>query len=180
MSKKQTLQYLDHLKFNDSALLRFVAGFLQLSHMQWGDAPVILSYFRTLITARDAVEQMLETWGRPLSGLTAIEVMKHFIKDDALSAEVLRIMHDYGKPKEQKKPAKLIPDPKEDSESKAAETACCICMTNTKRYMLLPCKHLCMCNGCARKLAIKQQEEGMALECPICRGNATEAVEVFV
>lgn len=40
---------------------------------------------------------------------------------------------------------------------------CIICMANPRDTVILPCRHLCICNGCAETLRYKLNN------CPICR-----------
>ncbi|KAI1733313.1 zinc finger, c3HC4 type (RING finger) domain-containing protein [Ditylenchus destructor] len=40
---------------------------------------------------------------------------------------------------------------------------CIICMANSRDTVILPCRHLCICNGCAETLRYKLNN------CPICR-----------
>ncbi|XP_064634105.1 probable E3 ubiquitin-protein ligase MGRN1 isoform X2 [Lineus longissimus] len=40
---------------------------------------------------------------------------------------------------------------------------CVICMSDTRDTLILPCRHLCLCNGCANNLRYQ------ANNCPICR-----------
>ncbi|KAL3097066.1 hypothetical protein niasHS_002782 [Heterodera schachtii] len=47
------------------------------------------------------------------------------------------------------------------AEENGAE--CIICMANSRDTMILPCRHLCICNGCAETLRYKLNN------CPICR-----------
>uniref|UniRef100_A0A915MBR8 RING-type E3 ubiquitin transferase n=1 Tax=Meloidogyne javanica TaxID=6303 RepID=A0A915MBR8_MELJA len=47
------------------------------------------------------------------------------------------------------------------AEENGAE--CIICMANPRDTMILPCRHLCICNGCAETLRYKLNN------CPICR-----------
>ncbi|XP_065065763.1 probable E3 ubiquitin-protein ligase MGRN1 [Rhopilema esculentum] len=42
-------------------------------------------------------------------------------------------------------------------------TECVICMCDTRDTLILPCRHLCLCNGCANSLRYQ------ASNCPICR-----------
>ena len=42
--------------------------------------------------------------------------------------------------------------------------ACVVCLTDRKDTTVLPCRHLCLCSGCAS--VIKQQSG----KCPVCRG----------
>ncbi|XP_011506152.1 PREDICTED: RING finger protein 157 [Ceratosolen solmsi marchali] len=49
----------------------------------------------------------------------------------------------------------------EDTEDNGAE--CVICMCDVRDTLILPCRHLCLCNGCADSLRYQ------ANNCPICR-----------
>lgn len=46
---------------------------------------------------------------------------------------------------------------------------CVICLETRKCKLLLPCKHLCLCEGCSEKVDA----------CPLCRGNITSQEKVF-
>lgn len=55
---------------------------------------------------------------------------------------------------------------KENAETSLTEengAECIICMANPRDTMILPCRHLCICNGCAETLRYKLNN------CPICR-----------
>lgn len=52
---------------------------------------------------------------------------------------------------------------------------CVICWNDRKTVVLLPCKHLCVCKSCSRKLWNSIQNE----TCPICRNNVDNLLEVF-
>lgn len=49
----------------------------------------------------------------------------------------------------------------EDAEDNGSE--CVICMCDVRDTLILPCRHLCLCNGCADSLRYQ------ANNCPICR-----------
>ncbi|XP_033231298.1 E3 ubiquitin ligase Rnf157 [Belonocnema kinseyi] len=49
----------------------------------------------------------------------------------------------------------------EDTEDNGSE--CVICMCDVRDTLILPCRHLCLCNGCADSLRYQ------ANNCPICR-----------
>ncbi|XP_074600781.1 putative E3 ubiquitin-protein ligase MGRN1 [Brevipalpus obovatus] len=51
--------------------------------------------------------------------------------------------------------------PEDEIEDNGYE--CVICMSETRDTMILPCKHLCLCHGCANSLRYQ------AHNCPICR-----------
>jgi len=56
-------------------------------------------------------------------------------------------------------------EPGADPEALAAvAAACCVCLSAPKTTLLLPCRHLCVCNGCATAVV----ERGSA-KCPLCR-----------
>lgn len=42
-------------------------------------------------------------------------------------------------------------------------TECVICMTNLRDTLILPCRHLCLCNECGEKMKTEQSK------CPMCR-----------
>lgn len=49
---------------------------------------------------------------------------------------------------------------------------CCICRECPKTILLLPCRHLCVCESCAHRAARSS--------CPVCRRVVDEQVRVFV
>lgn len=49
----------------------------------------------------------------------------------------------------------------EDTEDNGSE--CVICMCDVRDTLILPCRHLCLCNSCADSLRYQ------ANNCPICR-----------
>ena len=52
---------------------------------------------------------------------------------------------------------------------------CVVCLTETRQVAVLPCRHLCLCRGCAeviRASPIHQQK------CPICRSMASRLLAV--
>lgn len=50
-----------------------------------------------------------------------------------------------------------------DDESDDNSSECVICMSDTRDTLILPCRHLCLCNSCADSLRYQ------ANNCPICR-----------
>lgn len=57
----------------------------------------------------------------------------------------------------------------------AGSTAnCVICMTNRSDHAILPCGHMCICEGCVPQLA---RESG---RCPLCRVQAQGAARIYV
>lgn len=63
--------------------------------------------------------------------------------------------------REVKKDKNSIIAPEDEIEDNGYE--CVICMSETRDTMILPCKHLCLCNACADSLRYQ------ANNCPICR-----------
>ena len=55
-------------------------------------------------------------------------------------------------------PSAPVDDDLEDNSSE-----CVICMSDARDTLILPCRHLCLCNGCAESLRYQ------ANNCPICR-----------
>jgi hypothetical protein len=51
---------------------------------------------------------------------------------------------------------------------------CVICMSETKDTTVLPCRHMCMCSGCARVLRIQSNR------CPICRQLIDSLLQIKV
>lgn len=49
----------------------------------------------------------------------------------------------------------------DDTEDNGSE--CVICMCDVRDTLILPCRHLCLCNSCADSLRYQ------ANNCPICR-----------
>jgi len=47
--------------------------------------------------------------------------------------------------------------------SESNENTCVICLTDQRHVLLLPCRHLCLCNICAENLKFQ------SANCPICR-----------
>jgi serine/threonine protein kinase len=50
------------------------------------------------------------------------------------------------------------------SNPAAAASACCVCLAAKRSTLLLPCRHLCMCNACATHVV-----ERASARCPLCR-----------
>lgn len=51
---------------------------------------------------------------------------------------------------------------------------CVICMSEPKDTAILPCRHMCMCSGCAKELRLQSNK------CPICRQPIHELIEIKV
>lgn len=53
---------------------------------------------------------------------------------------------------------------------------CVVCLSDPRTTAILPCRHLCLCEECARELTIGSQLRGDT--CPICRGKI-QSLQVF-
>ncbi|KAK9125965.1 hypothetical protein Scep_014811 [Stephania cephalantha] len=51
---------------------------------------------------------------------------------------------------------------------------CVICLSEPRDTTVLPCRHMCMCNGCARHLKLQRHR------CPICRQPVEQLLEIEV
>jgi hypothetical protein len=63
-----------------------------------------------------------------------------------------------------------VPAAHQDTE----ETMCVVCFDAPKDHLVLPCKHLCVCAGCAEQLTNTRTPT-----CPVCRGPIRETMKVF-
>ncbi|CAF1932178.1 unnamed protein product [Rotaria magnacalcarata] len=53
---------------------------------------------------------------------------------------------------------------------------CVICCNDKKNIVLLPCRHLCVCLTCSKKLWNNTSKQ----TCPMCRNQIDSLLEVFV
>jgi hypothetical protein len=60
------------------------------------------------------------------------------------------------------------------SQPDAEETMCVVCFDAPKDHLVLPCKHLCVCEACAEQLTKTRTPM-----CPVCRGPIRETMKVF-
>ena len=64
-----------------------------------------------------------------------------------------------------------LEDPERHDESEAGQP-CVVCISEGRDTAVLPCRHLCLCQGCA--MMLQQRTE----KCPICRGKV-EGLKTF-
>jgi len=57
---------------------------------------------------------------------------------------------------------------------KKDESECCVCLTNDKSWIFIPCGHVCVCRGCAHDVMASSRE------CPLCRQKTTGIFQVFL
>ena len=50
------------------------------------------------------------------------------------------------------------------------QNLCVICQSEKKSILLLPCRHLCLCQNCSNKVVVG---------CPLCRKNIQDKISVF-
>ena len=60
-------------------------------------------------------------------------------------------------------------------EGETEENICIICLCERKNTMILPCRHMCLCNYCADHLTHQRNKI-----CPICRVNVMEFVKMNI
>ena len=59
------------------------------------------------------------------------------------------------------------------NERKETEIAfCCVCLEGEKTILVMPCKHLCLCEPCPKQKKLKL--------CPVCRTKIQQKINVFV
>lgn len=54
---------------------------------------------------------------------------------------------------------------------------CVVCQDEFKKVLLLPCRHMCICLGCANYITSSFQRNRRV--CPLCRSHITSTVEVY-
>jgi hypothetical protein len=60
------------------------------------------------------------------------------------------------------------------SQLDAEETMCVVCFDAPKDHLVLPCKHLCVCEACAEQLTKTRTPT-----CPVCREPIQQTMKVF-
>ena len=60
------------------------------------------------------------------------------------------------------------------SQLDAEETMCVVCFDAPKDHLVLPCKHLCVCEACAEQLTNTRTPT-----CPVCREHGQQTMKVF-
>mmetsp|Transcript_14537 Transcript_14537/g.27928 ORF Transcript_14537/g.27928 Transcript_14537/m.27928 type:complete len:242 (-) Transcript_14537:398-1123(-) len=56
---------------------------------------------------------------------------------------------------------------------------CVCCLSSKKNIVLLPCRHLCMCEACAQALMAKTDSEHKP-RCPLCRRNIIATIVAYI
>ena len=77
-------------------------------------------------------------------------------------------------PRAQHPPAQAAPAPDAPPASKEDEGAlCCVCLSEPKTHLLLPCGHKCLCQTCVADFATD------GATCPLCREQVDGAARVY-
>ena len=56
---------------------------------------------------------------------------------------------------------------------KVEERLCVVCMVREKQVLLLPRRHMCMCEECTEEVAAD------SAQCPVCRKHIVHSMKVF-
>jgi hypothetical protein len=64
--------------------------------------------------------------------------------------------------------------PESSSSRRKREDRCVMCQTRPRDIVLLPCRHLCLCDSCRTDL-----ENNETLLCPVCEGEIQGSLQVF-
>jgi hypothetical protein len=54
------------------------------------------------------------------------------------------------------------------------QTECVICYTNAKDTVVMPCRHLCLCQGCSQIVRLQNNT------CPICRSRVDAFLQIKI
>jgi hypothetical protein len=59
----------------------------------------------------------------------------------------------------------------EEGGERSQQNLCVICLDNEKSVLLMPCRHLCVCEECANRANLAR--------CPVCRDRIEQTIKVF-
>ena len=99
----------------------------------------------------------------------AAEAAKRLQMEEQLASNALRMQQVHAQLGNSVVPP-AAPAPHPDAE----ETMCVVCFDAPKDHLVLPCKHLCVCEACAEQLTKTRTPM-----CPVCRGPIRETMKVF-
>ncbi|EER01826.1 mahogunin, putative [Perkinsus marinus ATCC 50983] len=64
-----------------------------------------------------------------------------------------------------------------DDEADAMASECVICLSEARTTVVLPCRHMCLCNDCA--VRVQEANPGhVSAKCPICRQPVTSMLQI--
>lgn len=66
--------------------------------------------------------------------------------------------------------------PGHSDKSLDSQQRCVICRDRQKCVLLLPCKHLCLCEECADYMFFSAQRQN----CPLCRSEINNSMSVYI
>lgn len=112
------------------------------------------------------------------NGFKGARLLQAAIKSDRRAAEFDRMLQERVVAGERDAPVwegikKEVPQKTEQQQAEREPPTCCVCMDGANT-VLLPCKHMVMCEGCwdiARKRNVST--------CPVCRRGVAQAMRVF-
>lgn len=56
----------------------------------------------------------------------------------------------------------------------SVDNECAVCFDGPKSHIFVPCGHVCVCKECADSIIASTKQ------CPICRGDSSTAIQVFL
>ena len=60
------------------------------------------------------------------------------------------------------------------------QKTCCVCLTEERSIVLLPCTHFCLCSQCSVALSAQTQNYGTSTPlCPVCRAQIREFMPII-
>ena len=69
---------------------------------------------------------------------------------------------------------KTIEDFNEKTNDDEDKKLCSICLDNKKDHLFMPCRHLCICEDCSKKINIKKDK------CIICREKIESIIKIYL
>ena len=63
------------------------------------------------------------------------------------------------------------------SKTRDDSALCCVCQDGAKTVLLLPCRHLCVCENCSS--ATDSRRRRLLRCCPICRETVEEMMKIY-
>ena len=57
--------------------------------------------------------------------------------------------------------------------------ACVICLDASRTHVFVPCGHVCVCDACSQNTVLDNRAGFRILQCPICRGYASQVIRLF-
>jgi hypothetical protein len=67
-----------------------------------------------------------------------------------------------------------VEEPAPPRKTEDDDNFCVLCLESKKEVILMPCKHMCLCKGCAAERLFKALNE-----CPMCRAKVEDSMDVY-